>query len=226
VISPHPDDDVIACGGTIARARDEGAVLNVLYVTDGAASHVGSTCYPPHVLRSVREDEARRALELLGVPAEWLHFLREADTKLARTGPAAAALAARIAAHVTRFAPTMVFSPWIRDGHGDHVATSIAVRRALTEVGSRAELFEYTVWLEDLGAPHDGPRTDEARPVTSDVGAFRARKMEAVRTHRSQLGGLIEDAVEAFVLPESLLRRADVDAERFFRIARDGRVAA
>ena len=35
IISPHPDDEVIGCGGIIAKAKAAGSKLNVLYVTTG-----------------------------------------------------------------------------------------------------------------------------------------------------------------------------------------------
>jgi LmbE family N-acetylglucosaminyl deacetylase len=219
VISPHPDDDVLGCGGTLARAWADGAALRILYVTDGAASHPGSVDFPPERLRDVREDEARAALAILGVPATQLHFLREPDAGLARTGPAALELASRIAAHIGDFTPTMVFSPWVRDGHGDHVAASLAVRRALVQTRSAATLYEYAVWLDDLGTVGDAPQPNEMELVRVDVRAFRTLKARAIRAHRSQLGELIADAATPFVLPPSLLQRSDVDCERFFRIA-------
>jgi LmbE family N-acetylglucosaminyl deacetylase len=174
----------------------------------------------------VREEEARAALAQLGVPPAQLYFLREPDARLPLRAPGAEALAGRIAAHLESFKPTIVFSPWLRDGHGDHIATALAVRRALARTGSRAELYEYAVWLEDFGTPQDAPRSEEAEPVDIDVREFRACKMRAIRAHRSQLGGLIVDAATSFVLPQSLLQRADRQAERFYRIVPRGVVPA
>lgn len=222
VVAPHPDDDVLGCGGTLARAWAAGAGLRVLYVTDGSASHPGSRAFPRDRLRDVREREARAALAVLGVPASQLYFLREPDARLASTGPAAEELANRIAAHVSDFAPTMIFSPWVRDGHTDHVATSLAVRHALPRAAPAATLYEYEVWPSELGSGDAAPRPGEVEVVGVDVRAFRAVKARAVREHRSQLGAVIDDAAQAFVLPASLLQRSDVDTEHFFRIARAG----
>jgi len=38
VIAAHPDDEVIGCGGTIARHADEGDRVNVLIIAEGATS--------------------------------------------------------------------------------------------------------------------------------------------------------------------------------------------
>ncbi len=75
-VAPHPDDDAIGCGGTLALARDAGLPVRVLYVTDGSASHAGSVNYPPSQLRDVRECEARAGLEALGIDAACARFLR------------------------------------------------------------------------------------------------------------------------------------------------------
>lgn len=218
VVSPHPDDDVLGCGGTLARAWAGGAALRVLYVTDGSASHPGSIAFPRSRLRDVREDEARAALAVLGVPATQLHFLREPDARLASAGPEADRLAERVGEHVRDFAPTMVFSPWIRDGHRDHVAASLAVRRALAGCACPATLYEYNVWPGELGCGDDAPRPGEVEEALFDVRAFRAHKARAILEHRSQLGDVVSDAAQAFVLPASLMQRSDVDTERFFRI--------
>lgn len=218
-VAPHPDDDVLACGGTLARAAFEGAASRVVYVTDGAASHLASKTYPPARLRELREREALAGLAILGVASTDARFLREPDSGLARGGPRAGELAARLAAQLEAFRPTAVFSPWIRDAHPDHVATSSAVRRALALVDLGTVLYEYGVWLHDLGTAADAPLEGEVEACSVDVAAFRSRKACAVAAHRSQLGQLIHDAEHAFALPESVLQRADVDVEQFYRIA-------
>ena len=38
VIAAHPDDEVLGCGGTIARHADSGEIVNVLIVAEGKTS--------------------------------------------------------------------------------------------------------------------------------------------------------------------------------------------
>ncbi|MFD3513092.1 PIG-L deacetylase family protein [Streptomyces sp. NPDC058657] len=68
VFSPHPDDEVIAVGGTMARLAAEGARVGVAFATDGAMSHsavLGIHQNPtPAELRRVRREEARSAVAL------------------------------------------------------------------------------------------------------------------------------------------------------------------
>jgi len=39
VVSPHPDDEVLACGGLLALHARRGGEVMVVAVTDGEASH-------------------------------------------------------------------------------------------------------------------------------------------------------------------------------------------
>ena len=38
VIGAHPDDEVLGCGGTIAKLVGKGTVVNVLYISNGVDS--------------------------------------------------------------------------------------------------------------------------------------------------------------------------------------------
>ena len=38
VVAAHPDDEILACGGTMARALDAGAVVCVLFLGEGVSA--------------------------------------------------------------------------------------------------------------------------------------------------------------------------------------------
>ena len=38
VVAAHPDDEVLGAGGTIARLRQEGSQVRVLFLSDGVGS--------------------------------------------------------------------------------------------------------------------------------------------------------------------------------------------
>ena len=213
VVAPHPDDDVLGCGALIARLAPR-LPVQVVYVTDGAASHEGSPAYPPRRLRDVREREARRALRALGVRTA-PHFLRWPDGCIPEPGDADATdLLAALAALIPRDEDVAVAVPWRRDPHRDHRATSLLVDAVLRE-RPRASRVEYAVWLDVIGDPSDRPSAGEGRLIEIDSRRWNAVKRAALREHRSQLGQLITDATKAFALPESLLRSALGPVERF-----------
>ena len=219
-VAPHPDDDVIGCAGTLARSRSAGDAICVIYATDGAASHLGSASYPPERLRDVREAEALAGLAALGLPPHVARFLREPDGALCATPEARARFDAALRAAIAAFAPTCVLSPWIRDVHPDHVATSSAVRRALAALRSEAELCEYRVWGEPIDVATE---PGVSRELRVDVASSADTKRAAIAAHRSQLGELVRDAVRSFTLPDEIVARALEPCETFYVIARSAR---
>src|SRR5580704_13240603 len=119
VVSPHPDDDVIGCGGTLARLAERGTPCTVAYVTDGSQSHPGSAAFAPERIARIREAEARQALRQLGIRVPPV-FLRETDGSLATMDSARRMrLTAAIATLIERTAAGVVFAPWRRDVHAD-----------------------------------------------------------------------------------------------------------
>ncbi|HYE97510.1 MAG TPA: PIG-L family deacetylase [Planctomycetota bacterium] len=140
VLAPHPDDETLGCGATIARKRAAGTEVRVLFATDGR--HSESNGYTPEALARVREGEARDATRRLGVPAEQLLFLGWEDGTLARREDE---LRVRLAVEIARFAPEEVYAPVRFDGHADHEALSRAAAAAARARGT--PLLEYPVWF-------------------------------------------------------------------------------
>ena len=74
VVAPHPDDDLIGCGGSMIRHLRNGHPLTVAYMTSGDA---GSLRHTKEDLTEIRERETRQAAKILGINE--LIFLRNAD---------------------------------------------------------------------------------------------------------------------------------------------------
>jgi len=84
VISPHPDDETLACGGLISRALRAGLPVYVAVVTEGEGYSKAirrffrtSKITPEQrrLFSLAREIECRRALRALGVPGGHVFFL-------------------------------------------------------------------------------------------------------------------------------------------------------
>lgn len=63
VLAAHPDDEVLGCGGALARHADEGAVIHVAFLADG----VNSRDKVDQVALAARREAARLALAELGI---------------------------------------------------------------------------------------------------------------------------------------------------------------
>ena len=174
ILSPHPDDDAIACGGTIALLAAAGTRQRVIYMTDGSKGGPGD----PQEIAATRSREAEESLQVLGVK-EWESLDREDGELLYDEG----ALNSLLSAYRS-FSPHMVFAPSLVDGAEDHFATAVLLGNCLATTGSEAEVCSYEVWMAQV--PN----------VLVDIGAVMEKKCDAIRCHRSQMH--IVDFAEKF----------------------------
>jgi LmbE family N-acetylglucosaminyl deacetylase len=66
ILAAHPDDEVLGCGGTIAKLADNGAVIHVAFLADGISSRKGNAKEQSDELVS-RRVAAKYACDILGV---------------------------------------------------------------------------------------------------------------------------------------------------------------
>lgn len=67
VIAPHPDDEILACGGLIAMHHDQGGDIAIIAVTDGEASHGNPQQPHNQALAATRCAESAAGLQQLGL---------------------------------------------------------------------------------------------------------------------------------------------------------------
>jgi LmbE family N-acetylglucosaminyl deacetylase/glycosyltransferase involved in cell wall biosynthesis len=117
VLAPHPDDEVIGCGGLVAQHLLEGRAVRIVIATDGAAAGEAA----------LREQESQRAVATLG-RAE-LEFLRFPDRSLGDDA------IPRIREQLLAFRPDLILVPHPGEIHPDHIALS----RAFVDIIQRDE---------------------------------------------------------------------------------------
>ncbi len=144
VVAPHPDDETLGCGGLIATKRAIGASVDVVFMTDGSASH--AQFVDPQTLSAQRRAEAIAACELLGVPADRVHFLPYPDGQLAAAFEAAVD---RLGAIIDASSATQLIVPHPEEPPSDHhtayrIAVAVLDRRAAGMDG-----LLYPVWMWD-----------------------------------------------------------------------------
>jgi LmbE family N-acetylglucosaminyl deacetylase len=206
VFSPHPDDDVIACGGTICARVRAGARVVIVYSTDGSMSHaavLGIHQDPsPRDLVAIRQDEAAKAAGVLGVAATDLYFLGFPDTRLADCLPEfAAVLRTVLVAH--RGAGEIYLPHEILELNADHQATGETVLACVRELGLAPRIRKFVVWdqqAEDefafvnrrqapepaIGGSHRGASPGQ-RLLRVDITTDLDSKRAALAEHRTQV---------------------------------------
>jgi LmbE family N-acetylglucosaminyl deacetylase len=179
VVAPHPDDEVLAVGGMLAMLARMQREVCVIAVTDGSASHRGSTLWPHERLRRERPLESRRALQRLGLRGD-----------MVRLGLPDGEVSTRCDALTDRLEALLrpgdaVFTTWRMDGHPDHEATGHACAVASARID--ASFVEVPVWAWHWAEPGDARLPwKQARRLLLDDAAVR-RKRAAVQAFESQL---------------------------------------
>ncbi|OHV34222.1 hypothetical protein BCD49_24760 [Pseudofrankia sp. EUN1h] len=172
VVAPHPDDETLGVGGTLALLAALAVPVVVVAVTDGEASHPGRA----DELRRIRVAERAEALRRLGLAGTEVHRLGLPDG-----GVSATAVAARLRPLVT--AADLVLAPWRRDGHPDHDACGTAA----TALVPPDRLRSYLIWAWHWASPADVPWERALRVPLGATAA--AAKRAATRAFVSQLEG-------------------------------------
>ena len=151
VISAHPDDETLFCGGTLAMYAQKGHDIFILETTRGEGGEVGE---PPLTTRenlaAFREQEVRRAAGILG--ARDIFFLPYIDPFMEINGIARridvplADFATAIATSIQEIDPQLVITHGSNGeyGHPQHIYTHRATRMALNS-GRQGTVANQTV---------------------------------------------------------------------------------
>lgn len=146
IVAPHPDDEALGCGRLIVALRNRGIDVDLVWLTDGEASHAD---FPggPAALGATRRGEARTAGALLGVPSHRLHHLGAPDGLLPHLDPASRReILAGLVHLVETLRPGTVFVTSSHDDSTEHTAAHGLISDALRAASHRAELRTYLVW--------------------------------------------------------------------------------
>ena len=205
----HPDDESLACGGTLARASDAGAKVILFCASRGEAGSLSAAALVPDGdLGSVRTRELSQAAGLLGIadiivmdhPDGELRWNEAADMEL------------EITQTLQRYRPDAVIT-FGEDGlywHDDHVGMYEHTTAAVASLGATAPLLYYvTLPPGAMPAVVEAARAKTGAPdhlslwgIAPDVFGYEAqtptlvvdvrdwapRKLAALRCHRTQIG--------------------------------------
>lgn len=164
VLAPHPDDEVIGCGGLVAQHLREKREVRVVVATDGAQAGDAA----------LREEESRRGLAKLGEGAA-IEFLGRPDRALDDS------IAPRLREILREYRPDLILVPAPIEIHPDHLTLS----RVFCELVQRdellfAELAVTRVAFFEVGQP--------LRPnAIVDITDVAEAKYAAIAEHQSQL---------------------------------------
>ena len=220
IIAPHADDESLGCGGVISLLTSKGYNVKVIFVTDGSQSHPNSKEYPSHKLIAIREQEAKNALEILGVPSSQIYFFHLPDAKLHALAPSILGQTVqKLQEVILDFRPQTIFVPWRKDPHPDHISSwelSLKALYTLSKTEFSAPILEYLVWFWERSSAIELPDPASVNLWKIDTEVHLPLKRKAIAAHLSQLGQPIKDDPQGFTLSEEMLRHFDTAFEFFF----------
>jgi LmbE family N-acetylglucosaminyl deacetylase len=124
VVAAHPDDEVLGCGGTVAKHAQRGEHVAVCFLSDGVMSRGSGPEAEAELQR--RREAALSAAGILGV-AE-VRFGDLPDNRM--DGLELLTVARAVERHIREFAPTTIYTHFSGDLNVDHRLTHEAVMTA------------------------------------------------------------------------------------------------
>ena len=182
VIAPHPDDELLGCGGTLLRRRQEGVDIGWILVTQ--ISEQGGYSAGRVVERS---QEIQNVREGLGVKPEHMYSLGFPAAELDLVPMKA--LVEAISHVIADFRPTEVLLPFFGDAHSDH--------RRVFEAGSACMKWFRAPTIERVLLYETASETDIALNGASrafrpncyiEIGSHLEKKIDLLLKYDSEIG--------------------------------------
>ena len=169
VISPHPDDEAIGCGGTIAAHIDNGDIVHIIFLTSGEKGGHGKS---EEETIEIREGEAKAAAAILNITG--IEFWREPDGNF----QASETNIARLFNTIEQFKPDVIYVPHHNEEHKDHKSAALLMKRTLPYLNGTSEkpvVYMYEIWTPIQKIDH-----------IKDISPYVEIKRKAIQAHKSQ----------------------------------------
>ena len=192
IISAHPDDETLFCGGTTAMYAQKKHDVYILETTRGEGGEVGD---PPITtkdkLGEVREQETRKAASELG--AKDIFFLPYIDPHMEIGGTPLAidvpleVFSNSICDYIEKLQPSIVITHGTNGeyGHPQHVYTHQAVKKAFDDLKPNSALMTWQAWHEPSARPRVLNQDDPA-DIIRDIAPWKQYKINAALCHKTQ----------------------------------------
>jgi LmbE family N-acetylglucosaminyl deacetylase len=185
IISPHPDDDIIGCGGALAYLAGKHNHILVVYLTSGEVGTYDASMKKEQ-LKAIRMQEAAAAYRALDLPDAELIWLNYPDGQL-DFSPLQKILG-QLTGIIRSRRPDAVFAldpglTYFRYHYHDHRTAALVSADAVNAA-------EFPLEYPELGPAYVVPRVYyyySAEPnLGLDIKAVYEKKISALSQHRSQ----------------------------------------
>ncbi len=176
IFCAHNDDQVIGCGGTIAKYSKEGKKVMTIIFSYGELSH-------PHLQRKVvvktRVKESLKAEKILG--GSGIIYLGLDEGKFAQQIKDKK-VDKRLKSMIKEKKPAKIFTHSSDDPHPDHRAVNSIITKILEEMNYKDELYSFDIWNFLQTKKRNTPKliVDISNTFKKKVEAFKANKSQQI----------------------------------------------
>jgi LmbE family N-acetylglucosaminyl deacetylase len=179
VVAAHPDDEVLGCGGSVARHADLGAEVDVLFLSDGVSARGSGDSQEI----DARSQAAIRAAEILG--ANRPQFLGYPDNRL--DDVPLLDVVQSIEAVLARKRYQLIYTHSSADLNIDHQLTARAVVTASRPLPGQSVSAVLSFEVLSSSEWNFGAETVAPFNVVIDVAAQLHRKIEALEAYATEM---------------------------------------
>jgi len=181
IFAPHPDDEILGCGGLLQQFAANGNHIILVHVTHGTQSHPNSQIYSPAKLNTIRPQESLEALKVLGIDHQVT--IISLDLTDGEVFVQQAQFYKKLAAIIQP--DDVLVTPFVHDGHPDHEATGQVVATFAKQ--QQLACYQVFIWAWHWAEPADN-RIPWSRAIKVDLSAEQLqRKTEAIACFKSQI---------------------------------------
>jgi LmbE family N-acetylglucosaminyl deacetylase len=193
IIAPHPDDEVVGCGGIILKYLNQGAKVTIVVVTNGEYGNFAQES----INRQIECTEAWSGHQNIDIC-----FWEQEDSHIEST------VINNYVDIIREICPHVIYVPWFMDRHIDHFMVNSFLKKALDKLTDCKCICAFYEVLYPLYANK-----------TTNITSVFMEKISILRKYKSQIGYL---NLENVVRCQAELRAAHIRlkkvqyAEAFF----------
>jgi LmbE family N-acetylglucosaminyl deacetylase len=151
IVAPHPDDETFGCGALIAKKRQAGDAIRIVFLTKGEAVNGGQM--DPVIVARERKLQALIACHCLGVAPGETRWLDLIDGSVPRPGQARFDEAVELLRkEIETTECCELYCPHQGDLHPDHEAAYLISQTAVSRSGKNIKLIQYPIWIYYLAS--------------------------------------------------------------------------
>jgi len=170
VLAPHPDDEIIGCGGLLLKYRY--ADRKIVFITDGSK---GDPYIGKKELIEIRKSESQNVLHSIGINK--IDYLEIEDGKVMENVDV---IKENLKKDISKY--QNIITPFVFDNHIDHLYTT----KALYEILKECKKSDNTIWLYEGWSPL-------IPNLLVNITQYIDQKKELIRMYKSQIKHIAYD---------------------------------